>query len=107
PLFIVIQLAYRLRPVYVRLSSQLDRYQEVVEPLRRLAMWGMPIFFGLFAGFAAAGNWQTVLLWLNGSATGVTDPEFGMDTGFYLFAMPFYSILLAYISAVILLSLIV
>lgn len=107
PLFIVIQLAYRLRPVYVRLSSQLDRYQEVIEPLRRLAMWGMPIFFGLFAGFAAAGNWQTVWLWFNGAATGEADPQFGMDTSFYLFAMPFYSILLAFVSAVILLSLIV
>lgn len=107
PLFIVIQLAYRLRPVYVRLSSQLDRYQEVIEPLRRLAMWGMPIFFGLFAGFAAAGNWETVWLWFNGGATGEVDPQFGMDTGFYLFAMPFYSILLAFVSAVILLSLIV
>lgn len=107
PLFVVIQLAYRLRPVYVRLSSQLDRYQEVIEPLRRLAMWGMPIFFGLFAGFAAAGNWQTVWLWFSGSATGEVDPQFGMDTGFYLFAMPFYTILLAFVSAVILLSLIV
>ena len=107
PLFIVIQLAYRLRPVYVRLSSQLDRYQEVIEPLRRLAMWGMPIFFGLFAGFASAGNWETVWLWFTGGSTGVTDPEFGLDTGFYLFAMPFYSILLAFVSAVILLCLIV
>ncbi|MCK3770174.1 UPF0182 family protein [Microbacterium aerolatum] len=107
PLFIVIQLAYRLRPVYVRLSSQLDRYQEVIEPLRRLAMWGMPIFFGIFAGFASAGNWETVWLWFNGGSTGVADPEFGMDTGFYLFAMPFYSILLAFVSAVLLLCLIV
>ncbi|WP_298036792.1 UPF0182 family membrane protein [uncultured Microbacterium sp.] len=107
PLFVVIQLAYRLRPVYVRLSSQLDRYQEVIEPLRRLAMWGMPIFFGLFAGFAAAGNWETALLWMNGGSTGTTDPEFGMDIGFYLFAMPFYSILLAFVSAVLLLCLIV
>lgn len=107
PLFVVIQLAYRLRPVYVRLSSQLDRYQEVIEPLRRLAMWGLPIFFGLFAGFAAAGNWETVLLWINGVATNDADPEFGMDTGFYLFAMPFYSILLAFVSAVLLLCLLV
>lgn len=107
PLFVVIQLAYRLRPVYVRLSSQLDRYQEVIEPLRRLAMWGMPIFFGLFAGFAAAGNWQTVMLWINGVATDVVDQEFGLDTGFYLFAMPFYTILLAFVSAVILLCLLV
>ena len=107
PLFVVIQLAYRLRPVYVRLSSQLDRYQEVIEPLRRLAMWGMPIFFGLFAGFAAAGNWKTVWLWANGVATGEVDPQFNVDTGFYMFAMPFYSILLAFVSAVLLLSLLV
>ncbi|HWV50084.1 MAG TPA: UPF0182 family protein [Microbacterium sp.] len=107
PLFLAIQLAYRLRPVYVRLSSQLDRYQEVIEPLRRLAMWGMPIFFGLFAGFAAAGNWQTAMLWINGVATDTVDQQFGLDTGFYLFAMPFYTILLAFVSAVLLLCLLV
>ncbi len=107
PLFVVIQLAYRLRPVYVRLSSQLDRYQEVIEPLRRLAMWGMPIFFGLFAGFSAASQWRTVWLWANGVATSEVDPQFGVDTGFYLFAMPFYSIALAFISAVLLLSLLI
>jgi uncharacterized protein len=107
PLFVAIQLAYRLRPVYVRLSSQLDRYQEVIEPLRRLAMWGMPIFFGLFAGFSAASQWKTVWLWANGVATDSVDPQFGVDTGFYMFAMPFYSILLAFVSAVLLLTLIV
>ncbi|HWS51937.1 MAG TPA: UPF0182 family protein [Microbacterium sp.] len=107
PLFLTIQLAYRLRPVYVRLSSQLDRYQEVIEPLRRLAMWGMPIFFGLFAGFSAASQWKTVWLWANGVPTDTLDPQFGLDTGFYMFAMPFYSILLAYVSAVLLLSLLV
>ncbi|MFT4157005.1 MAG: UPF0182 family protein [Microbacterium sp.] len=107
PLFVSIQLAYRLRPVYVRLSSQLDRYQEVIEPLRRLAMWGMPVFFGLFAGFSAASQWKTVWLWANGTATDTVDPQFGIDTGFYLFAMPFYTILLAYVSAVLLLCLLV
>ncbi|WP_194764708.1 UPF0182 family protein [Microbacterium sp. UFMG61] len=107
PLFVAIQLAYRLRPVYVRLSSQLDRYQEVIEPLRRLAMWGMPIFFGLFAGFSAASQWKTVWLWANGVATDTLDPQFGLDTGFYMFAVPFYSILLAFVSAVLLLTLIV
>ncbi len=107
PLFLAIQLAYRLRPVYARLSSQLDHYQEVVEPLRRLAMWGLPIFFGVFAGFSTAGNWETVWLYLNGVPTGQVDPQFGMDTGFYLFDMPFYSALLAFVSAVLLLCLVV
>lgn len=107
PLWLVIQLAYRLRPVYVRLSSQLDRYQEVIEPLRRLGMWGIPIFFGFFAGFTTASQWQTVWEWFNGVSTQVTDPQFGLDTGFYLFALPFYSGLLGFASAVLLIALVV
>lgn len=107
PLWLTIQLAYRLRPVYVRLSSQLDRYQEVVEPLRRLAMWGIPIFFGFFAGFAASAQWQTAALWINGVPTSTTDPQFGLDTGFYLFGVPFYAGLLGFASATVLISLLV
>ncbi|WP_396643792.1 UPF0182 family protein [Microbacterium sp.] len=105
PVWGVIQLAYRLRPVYARLSSQLDRYQEVVEPLRRLAMWGIPIFFGFFAGFAASAQWETTWLWFNGVATATTDPQFGLDTGFYLFALPFYTTVLGFASAVVLVCL--
>ncbi|QIG40314.1 UPF0182 family protein [Microbacterium sp. 4R-513] len=105
PVWLAIQLAYRLRPVYARLSSQLDRYQEVVEPLRRLAMWGIPVFFGFFAGFAASAQWETTWMWINGVATAKTDPQFHLDTGFYLFAMPFYSSLLGFLSAVLLICL--
>ncbi|MDX2375733.1 UPF0182 family protein [Microbacterium sp. LRZ72] len=105
PVWVVIQLAYRLRPVYARLSSQLDRYQEVVEPLRRLAMWGIPVFFGFFAGFTASTQWETAWLWANGVTTALTDPQFGLDTGFYLFALPFYSALLGFVSAILLISL--
>src|SRR5688572_31957533 len=101
-IFLCIQLAARLRPVCGRQSSQLDRYQEVVEPLRRLAMWGIPIFFGFFAGFAASAQWETTWLWFNGLATDTVDPEFGLDTGFYLFAMPFFSAVLGFVSSVLL-----
>jgi uncharacterized membrane protein (UPF0182 family) len=107
PVWLSIQLAYRLRPVYARLSSQLDRYQEVVEPLRRLAMWGIPIFFGFFAGFAASAQWQTAWLWFNGVTTDVKDPQFQLDTGFYLFALPFWSALAGFVSAVLLVCLLV
>jgi uncharacterized protein len=105
PVWGVIQFAYRLRPVYARLSSQLDRYQEVVEPLRRLAMWGIPIFFGFFAGFSASAQWETTWLWFNGVTTDVVDPQFGLDTGFYMFAMPFYGAVLGFASAVVLVCL--
>ncbi|OYC95101.1 UPF0182 family membrane protein [Microbacterium sp. Yaish 1] len=107
PVWLSIQLAYRLRPVYARLSSQLDRYQEVVEPLRRLGMWGIPTFFGFFAGFAASAQWETVALWLNGGTTGTTDPQFGLDTGFYLFTLPFLSAVVGFVSAIVIVCLLV
>jgi uncharacterized membrane protein (UPF0182 family) len=62
-------------PVYAKLNSQLDRYQQVIEPLRRLAMYGIPALLGLFAGVAAATRWQVVLMWLNRTPTGKTDPN--------------------------------
>ena len=106
PLWLSIHLAHRLRPVYAQLSSQLDRYQEVIEPLRRLATWGIPIFFGFFAGFSAATNWETAALWLNGGAIGEVDPEFGLDLGFYMFTLPFFQGVLAFASAVVLIGLV-
>mgnify|MGYP002852145250 CR=1 FL=1 len=91
----------------VLFADETARLSEVVEPLRRLAMWGIPVFFGFFAGFAASTQWQTTWLWLNGVTTDVTDPIFNLDTGFYMFAMPFYSALLGFVSAVLLVSLLV
>jgi uncharacterized membrane protein (UPF0182 family) len=107
PVWVSIQVAYRLRPVYAKLNSQLDRYQQVIEPLRRLAMFGIPALLGLFAGVAAATRWQVVLMWLNRTPTGRTDPQFGFDVSFYLFDLPFFQSVLAFASAVVLLAAIV
>jgi uncharacterized membrane protein (UPF0182 family) len=106
PLWVAMQLAYRLRPIYAKLNSQLDRYQQVVEPLRRLAIWGIPIVFGIFAGVAASSRWQTTLMWLNGTPAGTTDPQFHLDVSFYLFALPFYRGLVGFASAVVIIALI-
>ncbi len=104
PVWISIEVAFRWRPVYAKLSSQLDRYQQVVEPLRRLAMYGIPAILGLFAGFAASGNWKVVLEWLNRTPSGKTDPQFGLDNSFYFFELPFYHSILAFASAVVIVA---
>ena len=70
PVFVSIYLAYRFRPVYARPAAQLDRYQQVIEPLRRLAAIGIPVVVGLFAGVSAATRWQTALLYFNSTPTG-------------------------------------
>lgn len=106
PVFFAIDVAYRTRPVYARLTAQLDRYQEMVEPLRKLIKWLLPVVFGVFGGMTASLNWQLAMLWLNSSPVGQVDPEFGLDASFYLFTLPFLRAVLAYASAVVLLSLI-
>jgi Uncharacterized conserved protein len=106
PLWLAVQLAYRLRPMYAKLSGQLDRYQQVIEPLRRLAMYGIPVIFGIFAGAASASRWQIALMWLNGTPSGTTDPQFHLDTSFYLFALPFYRGVVGFASAVVIIAVI-
>ena len=74
PVWASIQIAYRSRPVYAKLNSQLDRYQEVFEPLRRLAMYGIPAVLGVFAGVSVSSRWELTLAWLNRTPFGTTDP---------------------------------
>jgi uncharacterized membrane protein (UPF0182 family) len=102
--WLAIAIAYRSRPVYVKLNSQLDRYQQVVEPLRRLAMFGIPIVLGIFLGVSTAGRWATVLQYLHRTPFGVVDPQFGFDVSFYVYELPFYRGILAYASAVLLIA---
>ena len=72
-------IAFRSRPVYAKLNSQLDRYQQVIEPLRRLAMYGIPIVLGIFMGVSTATRWPTVLQYLNRTSFGTKDPQFHLD----------------------------
>jgi uncharacterized membrane protein (UPF0182 family) len=105
PVWASIQIAYRTRPVYAKLNSQLDRYQEVFEPLRRLAMYGVPVVLGVFAGVSTSSRWELSLTWLNRTPFGTNDPQFGFDVGFFVFELPFYRSIVGFASAVVLLSL--
>ena len=105
PVWASIQIAYRTRPVYAKLNSQLDRYQEVFEPLRRLAMYGIPVVLGIFAGVSASSRWELTLTWLNRTPFGTNDAQFGFDVGFFVFELPFYRSIVGFASAVVLLSL--
>ncbi len=106
PVIVTIQLAYRLRPVYAKLTAQLDRYQQVIEPLRRVVMIGVPVVVGLFAGVSAAARWQPILLLLHATTVGKTDPVFGLDVGFYLFQLPALHGIVGFASAVLVVSVI-
>ena len=54
------------------------------------------VLLALLSGAAWSGNWETVLLFLNGGEWGVTDPTLGRDIGYYVFALPFWRFLLGW-----------
>lgn len=84
-------LAFRFRPLFRPASPEqanLERYREVVTPLRRWLLVGVSLVFGVFAGISATGTWRTYLLWRNGTDFDRADPFFGRDIGFFVFDLP-------------------
>ncbi len=99
-------LAYRFRPVYLRMpgESPFENYQQVIDNLRRLIMFGVPAVLGVFAGVAATAQWTTALQFLNSTPAGREDQQFGLDVSFYLFQLPFLTALVSFLSAAVLLG---
>jgi uncharacterized membrane protein (UPF0182 family) len=84
-------IAYRLRPLFRPSSPEqanLERYREVITPLRRALLIGVSAIFGIFAGISASGQWRTFMLWRHGKPFGEVDPYFEKDIGFYVFTLP-------------------
>ena len=103
-------IAYRTRPIYAPTSTNqdaLERYRAAVEPLRRLAFIGIPLVIGLLSGLGAAGQWETYLLFRNSQPFGKTDPQFGMDVGFYVFTLPWLTFVVAFLSMALIIGVIV
>ncbi len=98
---------YRSRPVYAPSTPEqanLDQYREAIEPLRRLVMIVGPAVLGLFAGAAASQQWTTVQLWMHGQQVGESDPQYGIDLGFYLFTLPGLRFVVSFLMAVTILA---
>jgi uncharacterized membrane protein (UPF0182 family) len=100
--------AFRTRPIFRPASPEqtsLDRYREVVTPIRVWLLVGVALLTGTFAGSSAAGQWREYLLWRNGVPFRDTDPYFGRDIGFYVFELPWLHFLVDFVMAAAIVSL--
>ncbi|WP_407717421.1 UPF0182 family membrane protein [Glutamicibacter protophormiae] len=107
PMWFSMRSAYKHRPVYAPDGGRADsmsRYQTQLEPVRRFLMIGIPLVVGIFAAVAVAGQWKTILLFLNRTPWGSTDPQFNMDLSFFMFSLPFIALLTGFLISVVLLS---
>jgi uncharacterized membrane protein (UPF0182 family) len=58
-----------------------------------IAIIGVALLLALGSGAAWAGNWEHILLAINGGDFGTVDPHFGRDVGFYIFDLPVFRFL--------------
>jgi uncharacterized membrane protein (UPF0182 family) len=102
-------IAFRLRPVFRPRSQEqagLDRYREVVTPMRRVLLVATSLVIGLFAGGSASGQWRNFLMWSNREPFGTKDPYFHKDIGFYVFSLPWWHFVVDFVMTAIVLALI-
>ena len=102
-------LAYRFRPMFRPASleqANLDRYREIVHPIRRWLLLAVTVLFAVFAGASGAGKWREYLLWRNSTPFGTKDPYFDKDVGFYVFELPWLHYLVGFGMAATVLALI-
>lgn len=102
-------IGYSRRPIYAPVTQEernIDRYRAAIEPLRKAVMIGAPIVLGFFGGLAAASQWSTMLLALNGESFGTPDPQFGIDLSFYTFTLPAIRWIVTFLMAATFISLV-
>jgi uncharacterized membrane protein (UPF0182 family) len=63
--------------------------------LRKLLFAVIVLVLGIAAGSAAAGGWQTWLLWRNAVKVGRRDPQFHRDISYFLFTYPQHRMVLS------------
>ncbi|WP_310962414.1 UPF0182 family membrane protein [Nocardioides terrisoli] len=101
--------AFRLRPMFRPRSPEqagLDRYREVVTPVRRVLMVAISVVIGLFAGSSAAGQWRDFLMWRHRVPFHKTDPYFHKDIGWYVFSLPWWHFVVDFLMTAVILGLI-
>lgn len=79
------------------LAQNMRRYQQSIEPMRRVLMIVVPALVGLFTASAIAAQWDTLVLFFHQESFGQEDPEFGFDLSFYVFTLPFLRLVIGFL----------
>ncbi|EID76366.1 hypothetical protein W59_26596, partial [Rhodococcus opacus RKJ300 = JCM 13270] len=111
-IFAAVVWAYRSRPLFAASGANtakdpVERYREVVSRRPRSFTVGIALLLALPFGLHAQASWETVQLFLHGGAFGTVDAEFGYDIGFYVFDLPFYRLILAWLFIAVFLALLI
>src|SRR5665648_444924 len=72
-----------------RPEIQLYKSLQNIQINKKFVLW-FSLIVALFMGFSESSSWEKILIYLNRTSFGITDPIFNKDIGFYMFSLPFW-----------------
>lgn len=92
-LWINLVIADRIAPQFLPVTGEDDevliRYRELVSGRQRVVEVLLALAVAIIPGISASAQWSQWLLFRFGGSFEQTDPQFGVDLGFYMFKLPF------------------
>ncbi|MFW0184683.1 UPF0182 family protein [Rothia sp. CCM 9418] len=85
-------------------EQSMGRYRDSVERLRKLILIVVPLVGAIIVGSGMSAQWDTIALFFNGVGFSQEDPEFGKDLGFFVFSLPFWKLLIDFLSTIVIFS---
>ncbi|MBE3127572.1 MAG: UPF0182 family protein [Candidatus Atribacteria bacterium] len=74
---------------FERPEIQLYKSLQNIQVNKKFVLW-FSLIVALFMGFSEGSSWEKILIYLNRTSFGITDPIFNKDIGFYMFSLPFW-----------------
>jgi len=85
---------------FERPEIQLYKSLQNIQVNKKFVFW-FSLIIALFMGFSEGSNWEKILIYLNRTSFGITDPIFNRDIGFYMFSLPFWEFVRNWLSFVL------
>lgn len=74
---------------FERPEIQLYKSLQNIQINKKFVFW-FSLIIALFMGFSEGASWEKILIYLNRTSFGITEPIFNRDVGFYMFSLPFW-----------------
>jgi len=85
----------------------LNRYHQIVDRRAGSLRFIVAVVFAIITGAQMSSQWNEWVLFSHGGDFGTTDPQFGVDIGFYVFRLPFLVALVDWLFAALVIVLLV
>ena len=97
--------ALRVGKVESEAEAAIDFAAQIPAPFLKLGLIAVATGAALVFSLIFFGQWDTYLRFRYGGSFGLADPLYGIDTGFYVFRLPFYELLQSSLTGLALMTL--